>query len=359
VLFPNPVPGGLLTLGQVILPQPAGPGGATVSLTSSNPTVAFVPAAVTVLPGASVATFPIITFPVAAPASVTITAGGASGSATAALQVLPLSAPVPPAPTAANLLVNGSFEEPHGDLFGVSDGVPGWRIVQGDIDILTASYWQAAPDGGNQSIDLDGFHVGTIEQSFPTVPGREYLFSGYVSHNPSVPYGRANVFLNGVFFTQLAHAIPNRNPEMQWQPFSYRFRATAAVTTLTLSDVTGINSSQGTVLDGLSVTPAADQNPPVAATGAPTAPTGLSVAAVSARQVSLRWTDNSNNETAFAIWRKGDGHDWARVGLVPPKATSFTDTGLAASTSYTYRVRATNQYASDWSNEVTVTTPAQ
>jgi hypothetical protein len=159
----------------------------TVSLTSSNPAAAVVPAAVTVLPGASAVTFPIVTFPVTAPASVRISASGAFGSATATLQVLPLSASLSPAPSATNLLVNGSFEAPRGDRFGVSSGVPGWRIVQGTIDILTASYWQPAPDGGNQSIDLDGTSVGTIEQSFPTVPGQEYLFSGYVSHNPSVP----------------------------------------------------------------------------------------------------------------------------------------------------------------------------
>jgi len=182
-------------------------------------------------------------------------ASGSGGSATATLHVLPTSAPSPPAPGAGNLLVNGSFEEPRGDRFSAAGGVPGWRITQGAIDLLTASYWQPAPDGGSQSIDLDGSPgVGTLEQSFPTVPGQVYLFSGYVSHNPSVYFGRADVFLNGVFLTQLRHAVPNRSADMQWLPFTYRFRATAATTTLTLSDVTNINDSQGTVLDGLSVT---------------------------------------------------------------------------------------------------------
>ena len=237
--------------------------------------------------------------------------------------------------------------------------MPGWRILKGTIDILTDSYWQSAPDGGNQSIDLDGTSVGTIEQSFATAPGRDYLFTGYVSHNPSVPYGRANVFLNGVFFTRLTHGIPDSNPHMQWQRFTYRFRATAAATTLTLSDVTGINDTQGTVLDGLSVTLAPNQNPPVVA-AAPAAPTGLTVTAVSANRVSLTWIDSSPSETAVAVWRKGSGADWARVGVLAPHTTTFTDTGLAANSAYTYRVRAIGgNVASGWSNQVTVrTTPA-
>jgi probable HAF family extracellular repeat protein len=74
----------------------------------------------------------------------------------------------------------------------------------------------------------------------------------------------------------------------------------------------------------------------------------------------LAWSDNSDNETAFAIWRKGAGSDWTRVGLVPPNSTTFTDRGLLPGTTYTYRVRATNNSgASAWSNEAALTTPAR
>lgn len=357
LLFPNPAPGGLLALGEVTLAQPAGPSGALIALTSSLP-VAAVPATIALLPGARAATFPIITFPVSQPTSVRITAAGAFGSASATLQLLPLG--LAPAPAGVNLLVNGSFEEPHGDLFGVGSGVPGWRILQGTIDIVTNAYWQAAPDGGNQSIDLDGTSVGTIEQSFATVPGQEYVFSGYVSHNPSVPYGRANVFLNGVFFTQLTHEIPDTNPDMKWQPFAYRFRATAAATTLTLSDVTNINDDQGTVLDGLSVTLAPDQSPPpvTTATDLP-APTNLLARLLPGAGVQLTWQDNSTDENAFAVWRRIGSSDWTRIGVQAPHTTSFPDQTVAPGTTYTYRVRATRgSVASDWSNEVTVTTPA-
>jgi hypothetical protein len=93
-LFPNPVPGGVLALGQVTLLQPAGVGVIVLTLSSSNPSAAVVPTTATVLPGATMATFPVTTLPVPALTPVVITAGSQGGTAAAILQVLPL----PPAP---------------------------------------------------------------------------------------------------------------------------------------------------------------------------------------------------------------------------------------------------------------------
>src|SRR5207302_1346942 len=50
---PNPVVGGQPASGQVILAQPAGLGGVILTLTSSNPAAAVVPASVTVPTGAN------------------------------------------------------------------------------------------------------------------------------------------------------------------------------------------------------------------------------------------------------------------------------------------------------------------
>src|SRR5947209_5758275 len=88
----------------------------------------------------------------------------------------------------------------------------------------------------------------------------------------------------------------------------------------------------------------------------PAAPSNLAVSSLSAA-VALTWTDNSNNETAFAIWRQGRGAGWARVGVVGPDTTAYTDTNISANTTYTYQVRAINNVgASDWSNQVTAAT---
>jgi hypothetical protein len=93
VLFPNPALGGQPALGQLILAQPAGAGGEVLTLASSNPAAAVVPASVTVPAGASSVTFVITTLPVSAATPVTITAACAFGPTTATLQVLPLPAP--------------------------------------------------------------------------------------------------------------------------------------------------------------------------------------------------------------------------------------------------------------------------
>jgi hypothetical protein len=89
----------------------------------------------------------------------------------------------------------------------------------------------------------------------------------------------------------------------------------------------------------------------------PAAPTGLTVRALSPAQMELRWTDNSRDDTGFAIWRQSGGSDWARVGGVPTNITRFVDRNLAPSTSYRYRVRANGPGGiSGWSNEATGTT---
>jgi fibronectin type 3 domain-containing protein len=92
--------------------------------------------------------------------------------------------------------------------------------------------------------------------------------------------------------------------------------------------------------------------------GPPAAPTGLAGTPVSSTLVNLTWADNSNNEFAFAIFRKAPGGDFVRIAVSVPDATSYADTAVSAGKTYVYRLRATNNLgASAWTNEVTVTTP--
>jgi hypothetical protein len=258
VLFPNPALGTQPALGRVMLPQPAGSAGETVTLTSSNPAVAAVPATVGVPAGASSTTFAITTLSVTAPAPVVISAGGNFGSASALLQVLPLPTAAPAA--GPNLLVNGSFEQPplptgQASLILNPGVLPGWTIVRGTVGVHQE--WQPASGQGHQSLALVGDHPGTVEQTFATVPGQQYRFSGWISHDygDGIPEGRADVYLNGTFFVQLYHNSASSQMDMKWLPFSYAFRATGTTTTLRLADVTGLTALRGLVLDGLSVVP--------------------------------------------------------------------------------------------------------
>lgn len=76
----------------------------------------------------------------------------------------------------------------------------------------------------------------------------------------------------------------------------------------------------------------------------PAAPAGLTATAASSSQINLAWTDGSGNETGFKIERcQGAGcSGFAQIATVGANATSYSDTGLTASTSYSYRVRAYN-----------------
>src|SRR5207248_587805 len=100
-ILPNPVTGGQSTVGLLTFLGPVPPEGLVVSLTSSAPAAATVPAVVIVPAGAVTTTFSVVTFPVSAPATVLLTATGPAGARTATLQVLPVGAPPP-----GNLLTN-------------------------------------------------------------------------------------------------------------------------------------------------------------------------------------------------------------------------------------------------------------
>jgi hypothetical protein len=89
----------------------------------------------------------------------------------------------------------------------------------------------------------------------------------------------------------------------------------------------------------------------------PAAPTVLRVAGYSYNKVSLGWNDNSTNETAFEIYRRSGTGAYALVGVAAPNTAFFRDTTVSPSTSYSYQVRAANDYyASASTNAVSVTT---
>ncbi len=93
----------------------------------------------------------------------------------------------------------------------------------------------------------------------------------------------------------------------------------------------------------------------------PAPPTGLTATAVSSSQIDLAWVDNADNEDSFDIERSlSAGSGFAVVASVGANVTSYQDTGLSASTTYYYRVRARNSAGvSACSNVADATTDAQ
>jgi hypothetical protein len=94
---------------------------------------------------------------------------------------------------------------------------------------------------------------------------------------------------------------------------------------------------------------------------APPAPGSLSAAATTAATVDLAWDDVAD-EWGYELERgtdtDGDGtvDRWDGIAQTRTDVTSFRDTGLAASTTYGYRVRSYNGGgASTWTSTIATT----
>jgi len=102
--------------------------------------------------------------------------------------------------------------------------------------------------------------------------------------------------------------------------------------------------------------------PATADTSPPTAPTSLAATAAGSSQINLSWTASTDNigVTGYRVERcQGAGcSSFAQVGA--PTGTSFSDTGLSASTSYSYRVLAVDAAGnvSGYSAVASASTPA-
>jgi chitodextrinase len=126
--------------------------------------------------------------------------------------------------------------------------------------------------------------------------------------------------------------------------YSYRVRASDAASNL--SGYSAVASA---------TTPTLDTTPP-------TVPSGLSASAAGAGQINLSWTASTDNVgvSGYQLERcQGAGCvNFAQIAT--PAGTSFSDSGLAASTSYSYRVRASDGSGnlSLYSNVASATTAA-
>jgi uncharacterized repeat protein (TIGR01451 family) len=101
---------------------------------------------------------------------------------------------------------------------------------------------------------------------------------------------------------------------------------------------------------------------PPADTTPPSAPANFAAAVTSSTQINLTWTASTDNVgvTGYKVERCQGAACSNFAEIATPTATMFNDTGLTASTSYSYRVRATDaaNNLSSFSNTTTTSTQA-
>jgi hypothetical protein len=178
---------------------------------------------------------------------------------------------------AANLLVNGSFEDPvqGGPLFATfnipagSTQITGWTVVQGNVD-LTNTCCYARSYAGSQAVDLIGDSNGTsgvfggLSQTFATTQGQEYRLTFAYSHNNGtyspdyavqVTVADANAPGNSVLSAEASQAYYwnwHSQADDVYDLFSQTFVASSSSTILTFMDTRG-GFNAGIYLDDVSV----------------------------------------------------------------------------------------------------------
>jgi hypothetical protein len=91
----------------------------------------------------------------------------------------------------------------------------------------------------------------------------------------------------------------------------------------------------------------------------PDPPTDLTATAMSAGQIDLAWTQYSDDEYGFYVYRSKNGNPMAAIASTAADATTYSDDGLSSNTTYDYEIRAFNAVGeSDPSNVASATTEA-
>lgn len=123
-----------------------------------------------------------------------------------------------------------------------------------------------------------------------------------------------------------------------------------------MADVGGYAVSGGSFTAGLpaqSVTTFVQTGGP----GTPDAPSDLAVSVVTGSEISLVWTNHATNATVCLVERSTDNVIFSQIASLPASATAYANTGLPGSSTFYYRVRASNNgLFSLYSNTTNATT---
>jgi len=254
-------------------------------------------------------------------------------------------------------------QEKHTDVLMAMDGIEGTAIGYNQNDRLAIKVFTAGPGVRGIPQTLDGVPVQVV------VTGKFYALQnpykvppGLAKKVPKAPTGLT------------ATAYSNNQIDLGWSDNSNNetgFSIECSNDGITFNWITNVSPNVTTCSDtGLDASTEyfyrvyaynteydSDYSNVASATTfdgtveSPDAPSNLNAVAVSSSQIDLSWSDNSNNETGFSIECSNDGITFNWIINVNLNVTTYSDTGLDASTEYFYRVYAYNtEYDSDYSN---------
>jgi hypothetical protein len=202
----------------------------------------------------------------------------------AALLVLPVRS------AHANLITNGSFEDPPIGFgaYALYTSIPGWTATTGLIEIQNHAAGDPAVGAGNQFIELDSNQNSAVSDNggIATSVGSIYQLSFLYSPRPGVPSTSniVEVYINGGLLDSLTD---NGGSNTNWTTHSYFLLGTAS--TLIEFRGAGTNDSYGGYVDDV-VFDLAEQgpNPPTDRVPEPASMmlTGLGMAATG---IARRW----------------------------------------------------------------------
>lgn len=132
-------------------------------------------------------------------------------------------------------------------------------------------------------------------------------------------------------------ATGNPEPEYQWFRNGVELPG-ATASTLNVNPVTAGDFGSYHVVVSNSVDSVESQTAQLIELLPPAAPGGLTATATGPTSIRLDWSDNSNSESGFEIYNAAD----VLIATVGSNVSSYTVSGLAPETTYSFKVRAVN-----------------
>jgi hypothetical protein len=173
-----------------------------------------------------------------------------------ALVLLTIFSVIPLAPAQANLIVNGSFEDPQLPFatWSVFTSIPGWAATFGPGIEVQNNY--GSPFLDNQDVELDSHANGGIAQLIATDPGATYLlgFAYSPRNNMSADSNIIEVFFDDVLLDTITASGVGLS-DLSWTMFQYQVTATGTGSVLEFR-AAGISDGYGGHLDAVSLEPA-------------------------------------------------------------------------------------------------------